>query len=69
MTINAGSATSNVYLHKNKVVADVDGDMSYQCFGKCNLTEGSGENIECGGGHHSKLGEDGWINTDARCDA
>ena len=69
LTINAGSATSNVCLLNNKVVADTDDDMSYQCFGKCNLTEGSGNNIECGGGHNSKLGEDGWISTDARCDA
>ena len=67
LTINSGSATSNVYLLNNKVVADVQDDMSYQCFGTCNLTEGSGNNIECGGGHNQQLGTDGWRDDDDTC--
>jgi hypothetical protein len=67
LTINSGSATSNVYLLNNKVVADVQDDMSYQCFGTCNLTEGSGNNIECGGGHNNQLGSDGWRDDDETC--
>ena len=67
LTINTGHAVSNVYLKNNKVVADEEGDFAYQCFGTCNLTGGSGNNLECGGSHSNKLGDAGWKTSG--CDA
>ena len=67
LTINAGHATSNVYLKNNKVVAEQDGDKTFQCFGECNLTDGSGNNVACGGAPSSKLGDGGWRDDENSC--
>ena len=67
LTINAGHEVSNVLLKNNKVTAEQDGDKTYQCFGECNLTAGSGNNYACGGAPSTKLGNGGWKDSDDEC--
>ena len=56
MTINSGTETSNVTLTDN-IVTCADDDVTYQCFGTCNLIGSSADNTACGGAPNTtKLG-------------
>ena len=68
LTINGGSATSNVLLKNNIVTSDVTDDLTYQCFGTCVLTSGSTGNTVCGGAPNSGLDSSAFA-TGTDCDA
>ena len=55
IAINGGTETTNVYLLKNKVSTKEDGDVAYQCFGDCNIEDGSLDNIACNSSPSNKF--------------
>jgi len=65
LTINSGDYTSTQLLEDNQVSVQ-DGDVTYQCFGTCVLSAGSGNNTACGGSVSNKI-DSATINVDTDC--
>jgi hypothetical protein len=68
LTINSGDYTSTQLLEDNQVSVSISDDVTYQCFGTCVLSSGSGNNTACGGSISNKI-DSSTINSGTDCTA